>query len=197
MREALGLPDRVGPGDRDRALSDRVDPTIRARQRCHDKLAPQQRAGIAHRRHRDVDAGTPVHERWKLGGDEHGGHVAGTQADVAHVDAQTIKHRLDRLLGERRVAQGVAAALETDYQTIADELVIANAFELRDVLDSYGGLGRPGRQHQRDDDEELAHQPGPTWTLPSAATVPPMVMPLSMLRTVTKSPTPPAWSAEA
>ena len=43
------------------------------------------------------------------------------------VEPQALQHRLDRLLGERRVAQGVARALEAHDQAIADQLGVAGA----------------------------------------------------------------------
>src|SRR5690606_18832194 len=45
-------------------------------------------------------------------------------------------------LGEGRVAQAVAGALQADDEAVADELVVARALQLRDVLDAGGGAVR-------------------------------------------------------
>ena len=62
-------------------------------------------------------------------------------------DAEIFQHGADRLLGERRVAQAVARALQADDQAVADELVVARALQLGDVLDARGDLA--GRQRAR------------------------------------------------
>ena len=54
-------------------------------------------------------------------------------------DAEIFQHGADRLLGEGRVAQAVAGALQADDQAVADELVVARALQLSDVLDARGG----------------------------------------------------------
>ena len=79
-----------------------------------------------------------------VGGDHHGGDVAGAQLRAADVDAHAVEHRLQRLLGERRVAQAVAGALEADDEAVADELVVAHALQRGDVLDARAAGERRG-----------------------------------------------------
>ena len=51
---------------------------------------------------------------------------------MSDVDAEALEHRLQRLLGERDVVEGVAGAVEADHQAVADELVLADALDWRD-----------------------------------------------------------------
>ena len=77
---------------------------------------------------------------------------------------------LHRLLGERRVAQRVAGALQADHQAVADELVVARAAQRGDVLDAHGradGVARPSAQQQQGDEKRALHPPL-TSTAPSA-----------------------------
>ena len=59
------------------------------------------------------------------------GDVADAQRRRRDVDAHAVEHRLQRLLGERRVAHRVAGALQPDDQPVADQLVVAHALTLR------------------------------------------------------------------
>ena len=95
-----------------------------------------QALGIAERRYRDVDAGALRAERRQVGGDHDGGDVAGAHGGAADVDAEPLQHRGERLLGEGDVIEGVAGAVEPDHQAIADELVLAHAFDVGEVLDA-------------------------------------------------------------
>src|SRR5262249_56084731 len=58
--------------------------------------------------------------------------------------------RLQRLLGERNVVEEIAGLVEPDDEAIADELVLAHAFDVREVLDARGRACRQtGRQQER------------------------------------------------
>ena len=58
------------------------------------------------------------------------------------VDAEALEHRLQALLGEGRVVEAVAGAVEADHQAVADQLVVAHALDIDDVLDARGrGVG--------------------------------------------------------
>ena len=72
-----------------------------------------------------------------------------------HVETQVLEHRLDGLLGEGRIAQGVAGPLQTDHQAIADQLAVARAAQDRDVLDP-GRDGGRGGETKRERRESVA-----------------------------------------
>ena len=116
-------------GDRHRALRHGVDLAIRAEQRRDEQRAALQALGIAQRRDGDVDARALRAEGREVGGDHHGRDVGGAQVGVAGVDAEPLQHRLQALLGEGRVVQRVARAVEADHEAVADELVLAHAFD--------------------------------------------------------------------
>ena len=67
----------------------------------------------------------------QVGRDDDGGDVLGARAAAFAGDAEIFQHGADRLLGEGRVAQAVADALQADDQAVADELVVARALQLR------------------------------------------------------------------
>jgi hypothetical protein len=61
-----------------------------------------------------------------------------------YVKTQVREHRLNGLLGEGRVAQGVARPLQTNDEAIADKLSVARAAQDRDVFDPGRDSGRGG-----------------------------------------------------
>src|SRR5690606_16545591 len=101
----------------------------------------------------------------------------------------------------RRAAQAVAASLQADDETIADQLVIAAGLKRGDILDA-GRIGHrrkgPTRQecrgrHHKGGDQTKGFHRAITCTVPSAITVPLTVMPESALRTRMTSPTDASW----
>ena len=131
---ALGLE----AADGERALGDRVDVAVGAEERRHQKGAAEQAFGIAHGRGGDVDARPLGGEGRQVGGDHHRGDVAGADLLAADVDAEPLQHALQGLLGERRIVEGIAGAVEADDQAITDELVLANALDIGEVFDTRG-----------------------------------------------------------
>jgi hypothetical protein len=65
------------------------------------------------------------------------------------VTITALEHRLQRLLGEGDVVEGVAGAVEADDEAVADELVLPNALDIGEVLDARGRACRRDREHQR------------------------------------------------
>ena len=126
------------PPTLERALRHRVGLAVGAQQRGHQQRAAEQRLGVAQRAHRHVDAAALAGERRQGGGDHHRGDVLGVEVVAAGGDAQPLEHRDQALLGEHRVAQGVAGAVEADDQPVADQHVAAHALEVGDVLDPRG-----------------------------------------------------------
>ena len=138
--------------DGERALGDRVDIAVGGQKRRDEQDAALQALGVAERRHGDVDAGSLRAEGGQVGGHHHGGDIAGAQRLAADVQAQPFQHRLQGLLGEGRIVDGVAGAVEADHEAVADQLVLAHAFHIGEVLDARGGGERTcaGQQRQRD-----------------------------------------------
>ena len=132
--------------DRDRALRHRIDVAVGAEQRRHQQGAALQALGVAERRDGDVDAGALGAERRQVGGHHHGRDVAGAELGAADVDAEPLQHRLQRLLGEGDVVERVAGAVEADDEAVADQLVLAHALDVGEVLDARGGLRRSKRR---------------------------------------------------
>src|SRR5262249_49157780 len=107
-----------------------------AGERSDDKRTALQRHRIAERGDADVDARTGTRECRQFGGDDDGCDVTRPEIGLTNIDAQALKHRLQRLLGEGGVTQRVAGALQADHEAVADELVFSHAFERGDVLDA-------------------------------------------------------------
>ena len=61
---------------------------------------------------------------------------------VAGVDAQPLQHADQRFAGEHGVVQLVAGVVQPDHQAVADQLVLADALDVGDVLDADLGRGR-------------------------------------------------------
>jgi hypothetical protein len=101
-----------------------------------------QALGVAERRDGHIDARALGRERRQVGGHHDGGDVAGPQRLAADVHAQPFQHRGQRLLGEGRIVDRVAGSIETDHEAIADELVLAHALDIGEVLDARGSLRR-------------------------------------------------------
>ena len=149
MRPTVGTP-RVTLGgfafgreaaDRERALRDRVDIAVGAEQRRDEQRAALQALGVAQRRDGDVDARALRAERRQVRGHHHRRDVAGAQGLAADVDAEPLQHRVQRLLGEGNIVERVAGAVEADDQAVADQLVLAHAFDVGEILDA---RRRPG-----------------------------------------------------
>src|SRR5690606_23369806 len=107
-----------------------IDGTVGRHERRHDQCAAGERTGIAERGDADVDLRTLADERRHFSRDEDGGDIAGPEPGVPYIDAHAVEHRLQRLFGKGRVADGIAAALETDDKAVADELVRAHALNV-------------------------------------------------------------------
>ena len=116
-------------GDGDRALGDRIDLAVGAEERRDEQGAALQRLRVAERRDGDVEARALGREGRQVRRHHHGGDVGGAQVRAAGVDAEALEHRLQRLLGEGRVVEGVAGAVEADHEAVADELVLAHALD--------------------------------------------------------------------
>ena len=132
----------------ERALGDRIDVAVGAEQRGDQQGAALQALGVAQRRHGDVDARALGRERRQVGGDHDGRDVAGAQRLAADVDAQPLQHRGERLLGEGRIVDRVAGAVEADDEAVADQLVLAHALDIGEVLDAGRGLRRRSQDGQ-------------------------------------------------
>jgi hypothetical protein len=170
--------DRVST-HRDRALRDRINLVIRSAQLRHDERSTEQGGSVTHRRNRNIHSRAAGNEGRQIGGYEHSSDVPRSKRRSSNVDSHVVEHRLQRLLGEGRISQGVAGALEPDHQPISQDLVLSHALQVGDVLDPYRGIG--GRD--RKDEDNPPYQPAyhPFWirTEPSGWMTPLIVTPVS------------------
>ena len=138
--------------DGERALRDRIDIAVGAEQRRDQQRAALQAFGIAHRRGGHVDPGALGGERRQIGGDHDGGDVAGADLLAADIDAKPFQHRLQGLLGERRIVERIAGAVEADDEAIAEQLVLPDTLDTGEVFDARRRHGRrtgTADSHQR------------------------------------------------
>ena len=141
-----GLAFGLEAADRDRALADRVDVAVGAEQRRHQQRAALQALGVAERRDGDVDARALRAEGGRLAVTITAATLPVRSVCAADVDAEPLQHRLQRLLGEGDVVERVAGAVEADHEAVADELVLAHALDVGEVLDARRRARRaPGR----------------------------------------------------
>jgi hypothetical protein len=111
-----------------------------------------------------------------------------------------LQHRPHGLVGEGRTAKAVSATLQTNDQTIADQLVVAARLQRSDVLDAggvrHGRWGNSGecrrRQNQCEYPASVFHR-AITCIVPSPITVPLTMTPESVFRTRMRSPTEASW----
>ena len=115
------------------------------------RAVTNNRARLKSDAHRNVDAVALAGEGGKVGRNHDRGDVVGLDVAAAGVDPQALQHGLEALAGEDRVGQGIAGAVEADHQSVADEKVVANPFETRNVLDSRARRGgrRDGQPETR------------------------------------------------
>jgi hypothetical protein len=139
-----------------RTLGHRVDLAIRTEERGDEQRATGQRLGVTQCAGRDVDPRTLTGERRQGRRHHDGSDVLGVEVGAAGAHAQALEHGNEALLGEVRVAQGVAGAVQADDEAVADEHVVAHALEARDILDAHGAArrGGPERQAKRREDEQ-------------------------------------------
>ena len=116
-----------------------VDLSIRSDQGRLQEHAALQALGIAHRRHRHVQASATLHESPNVGGDHHRSDVLGLEGGRGHIDPKSLQHVGDALNGENQVL--VAVPGQSHDQSVAGQLVIASAGEHRQVFNARTGLG--------------------------------------------------------
>ena len=129
-----GLPLGLEAADRKRALRHRIDVAVGAEERGDEKRAALETLGVAHRRGGDIDAGALGGEWRQVGGDHHGGDVAGADLLAADVHPEPLQHGLERLLGEWGVVERVAGAVQPDDEAIPDQLILADALDIGEDL---------------------------------------------------------------
>jgi hypothetical protein len=93
----------------------------------------------------------------QVGGDHDRGHVLGFEVVATRVGAEALQHADQAFAGEHGAVQIVARAVQPDHQAVSDQVVVAHALELGDVLDAGLSLGR-GRP-QRASKHDKAEQP--------------------------------------
>ena len=103
------------------------------------KRASGQVRGVAEGRDRDVDTAAVAREGGQLGRHHDGGDVLGGKDGdlVPGVHAEAFEHPDQRFAGEDVVVQLVAGAVQSHDQAVADQLVLAHALDVGDVLDPH------------------------------------------------------------
>lgn len=102
-------------------------------------------------------------KRRQAGGDQDGGNILELHVrPLRKGDTHVAQHVDDALLGEWGLRGLVSAAVKTDHQTIANELVLAHTCDARKILDALGrGLGCGSEKEAgRDDYKQGTHQQG-------------------------------------
>ena len=105
----------------------------------------------------------------QVGGDHHRGHVLGLAAWPIWSRVFT-PSRSSMPISDSRVntdvVELVAGAVEADHQPVADELVVAHALDVGDVLDPHLGQGAARPQQQREGEREAeAGGAGGAWAV--------------------------------
>ena len=136
--------------DEHRALGNGIGLAIGAKQGRDQKRAALERGRIAHGRDRNVEARALCGKGRQIGGDHHGGNICRAHRLAAGVDPHALEHGDHRLAGEGRIVEAVAGAVEAHDQPVADQLVVAHALDLDDILDA----GRCGKHRKRPGDRQ-------------------------------------------
>lgn len=128
----------------------RINFAIGRFQRGHKKGPALQAFGVPKGGQADIQLGALIHERGKGRRHHHGRHVARVQVLIADIDAEALQHGDQALFGEGGVVQGISRAVQPDNNTVADELVLPDSFEIDDILDAgCFGVGRGGRRQSK------------------------------------------------
>ena len=68
--------------------------------------------------------------------------ILGLERNVSGVDAHAFQHAHQALFGERGVDQIVARTIEAYHNSVADQHIVPDAFEIDNVLNARRGVGR-------------------------------------------------------
>ncbi|MDT4842737.1 hypothetical protein FQZ97_766500 [compost metagenome] len=150
---------RARAAHQDVALGNGVDLAVGALERRHQQGAAAQALGVAHGGHHHVQRLAGPGECRQRRGDHDGRHVL--QLHIAaggHGNAQLRQHVGQALLGERRLAHLVTAAVQAHDQTVADQLVAAHALDRGQVLEPLG-LRRAGARQQAGGNADARQHP--------------------------------------
>jgi hypothetical protein len=123
----------IEAAEKDAALRDRVDVAVATNEGGLHEDAALERFTIGERRDRDVQLGAGRGKGRNLGRDHDDGDIAVGDVGGGNLDAEAAGQVRDGLLGELLV--GIANAIETGNDAVADELVLARPFDRGDVLD--------------------------------------------------------------
>ncbi len=99
-------------------------------------MPPSKTLGVAEGADRHVDPGALTGEGREIGRHHDGRDVLGVEIGrIARIDAEAFQHAFEALTRERGVAKGVTGSVEADHEAVSDELVVADALEIGNVLD--------------------------------------------------------------
>ena len=71
------------------------------------------------------------------------------QTGFRRLDAETVQHGLQALLGEVAVGQLVTGVVKADNEAVSDQKVVPDPFEIDDILDTRSGAGDSGCLEQQ------------------------------------------------
>ncbi len=140
---------RIEAAEENAALRDGINLAVAGHERGLQQDAALERLGVGQRSDDDVDLRSLAREGGDLGRDHDGGDVLVGEVGRLNLEAEAADEVGDRLLGELLV--GVALTVEAGDDAVADQLIVAGAFDGGDILDA--GLC-PGEDHDGQQAEE-------------------------------------------
>ena len=127
------------------ALRNGINLAVDAAQAGHQQQAALQTGGVAHGRHGGVDLHSRLREWRKRRRHHHRGRVFHQDESRIHGDAHLLQHVGEALRGKERLLP-VAGALQSNHDAVTNQLILADAFERDQFLETRGGRIGGGRQ---------------------------------------------------
>ena len=142
-------------------LRDAVDLAVDTAQRRHQQAPPAQARRVADGVHGHINVLARLRERRQIRKDGHGRHVLQLRIHVRrNRHAEFREHVANALNRERRLARLIARAIETDHETITDELVGTDARDRSEILHTFGVSWRCYDADQRCEQRQCASTQG-------------------------------------
>src|SRR6185369_17940556 len=126
--------------ERERALRGSIDLAISATQRSQEQKSAFQRLGIAYRRRSYVQPSSRAREWRKTGCDENRRDIVDANAARRNLQAHLL-HDIRQHLGSENRLSAIASAVQPNYQSIANQRVLADTFNRSDLADPRSALG--------------------------------------------------------
>src|SRR5690606_363472 len=146
---------------------------------------------IAQGRNGYIDTRAGLNERRHVGRDDHGSDIVGPGPPPLGGNSEILQHGAYGLLREGSVPQAVAGSFQANHEPVSDELIVTRGKKIHDIFDARGRTGRESGKKDQGCKERTKDHDAPILTVPSPMTTPVMTAPLSMLRSLMKSPAAP------